>query len=87
MRVDGVPVTGDRPQDLSVPDVEKAISAMRADLPEVRSEQLRIIEVVDSDTIYLGYREAGSTFVTRYVVRRKHGQWHYTWRIAFGPRP
>jgi hypothetical protein len=71
-------------RDMPRSDIEAAITAMRADLPEVRSEQLREIEVVDTNTMHLAYREAGSSTNTRYVVKRVRGRWHYTWEIVIG---
>jgi hypothetical protein len=69
---------------LSAPEIEAAVAAMRADLPKIRSQQLTAIEVIDSNTVHLSYREAGERFATRHVVKRVRGHWHYTWEIVVG---
>ena len=63
---------------LSVAEIEAAIAAIQSDLPEVRSQKLRKIYVVDNDTICLSYGEASERFQNTYEVKRSRGRWHYT---------
>ena len=70
-----------RVHQLSAAEIEAAIAAMQHDLPEVRSQKLRTIDVVDYDTIHLSYRKAGERFDMTYEVKRIRGQWHYTGHI------
>jgi hypothetical protein len=83
LTVAGAPVSGDV-RALSAPDIQAAVAAMRADLPQVRSQQLTRIEVIDRNEVFLNYREAGERFATRHVVKRVGGHWQYTWRIVMG---
>jgi hypothetical protein len=83
IHIDGVLVTGER-QDVSESDVRAATAAMRADLPQIRSQQLTRIEVIDSNKVFLSYREEGERFSTPYVVKRVNGHWHYTGEIVMG---
>ena len=81
MRVKGAPVYG-QVHDLSVADIEAAITALRAELPEIRSQQLWQIVVVDSNEVHLSYREPGTRTGTRHIVERIRGRWHYTWEVV-----
>ena len=81
LTVAGAPVSGEV-RALSVADIEAAIGGMRSDLPQIRSQQLTEIQVIDSNTVYLAYREAGKRLATRHVVQRVRGHWHYTWEIV-----
>ena len=81
--VNGTPVSGDV-RTVSVADIQAAVAAMRADLPEIRSQQLTAIHVIDSNEVHLSYRHAGERFATPHVVKRTRGHWHYTWEIVVG---
>ena len=85
LTVSGARVSGDV-RVLSVPDIQAAVAAMRADLPQIRSQQLTRIEVMDSNTVFLSYRDTGEQFATRHVVKRVGGHWRYTWQIVMGLR-
>jgi hypothetical protein len=81
LTVNGAPVSGDV-RILFVADIQAALAAMRADLPQIRSQQLTAIEVIDNSTVYLSFRDPGARFATPHVVRRVRGHWHYTWEIV-----
>lgn len=81
LTVNGAPVSGDV-RVLSVADIQAAVAAMRADLPQIRSQQLTAIEVIDSDTVYLSYRSPETRSAIPHVVKRARGHWHYTWEIV-----
>jgi hypothetical protein len=83
LTVSDAPVSGDV-HTLSVADIQAAVATMRSDLPQIRSQQLTRIEVMDSNTVFLSYREPGEQFATRHVVKRVRGHWHYTWQIVMG---
>jgi hypothetical protein len=83
LTVDGAPVSGDA-RALSIPDIQAAVAAMRADLPQIRAQQLTAIEVIDSNTVHLSYLEPGERFPTKHVVKRARRRWHYTWEIVVG---
>jgi hypothetical protein len=68
----------------SVKEIQAAVAAMRADLPQIRSQHLTHIHVINSNTVYLSYREAGEYFSTPHVVKRVGGYWHHTGHIVMG---
>ena len=63
LTVSGAPVRGDvRRGDvrvLSPAEIEAAVAAMRADLPQIRSQQLTRIDVINRNEVFLSFREAG----------------------------
>jgi hypothetical protein len=67
---------------LPVADIQAAVAAMRADLPQIRSQQLTAIEVIDADTVYLSYLSRETRSAIPHVVKRVRGHWHYTWEIV-----
>ena len=81
LTVNDAPVSGEV-RLLSVADIQAAVAGMRADLPAIRSQQLMGIQVIDSNTVYLAYRESGSRVDVRHVVQRVRGRWHYTFEIV-----
>lgn len=81
LTVSGVPVSGEV-RVLSVAAIEAAIAGMRTDLPEIRSQQLTGIQVIDSKTVYLTYREPAKRIDIKHVVQRVRGRWHYTFEIV-----
>ncbi len=83
LTVSGAPVRGDM-RALSPADIEAAVLAMRADLPQIRSQQLTRIDVIDRNELFLSYLEAGQRFSTPHVVKRVGGHWHYTGEIVVG---
>jgi hypothetical protein len=80
LTVSGVPVSGDI-RALSVPEIQAAVAAMRANLPQIRTQHIRII---NTNTVYLSYREAGQYYSTPHEVERVGGYWHYTGHIVIG---
>jgi len=83
LTVSGAPVSGDG-RILSVPEIQSAVAAMRTDLPQIRSQHLTHIYIINSNTVYLSYREPGQYFSTPHVVKRAAGHWHYTGHIVMG---
>ena len=79
----GAPVRGNVPA-LSPADIEAAVAAMRADLPQIRSQQLTRIDVINRNEVFLSYRDAGERYATPHVVKRVGGHWHYTGHIVVG---
>lgn len=86
--VSGAPVRGNvRRGDvrvLSPAEIEAAVAAMRADLPQVRSQQLTRIDVINRNEVFLSYREAGEYYSVPHVVKRLGDHWHYTGHIVVG---
>jgi len=58
LTVSGAPVSGDI-RALSVPEIQAAVAAMRANLPQIRTQHLTHIRIINNNTVYLSYREAG----------------------------
>ena len=79
--VNGAPVSGEV-RALSVAEIQAAIAGLRADLPEIRSQQLTAIQVIDSDTVYVSYQSPETRSAIPHVVKRVRGHWHYTWEIV-----
>jgi hypothetical protein len=83
LTVSGAPVSGDV-RAVPVPDIQAAVAATRADLPQIRSQQLTRIDVIDRNTVFLSYRETGERFDTPHVVKCVGHHWHCTWEIVVG---
>ena len=69
---------------LSPAEIEAAVGAMRADLPQIRSQQLTRIDVISRNEIFLSYRQPGEYYSVPHVVKRVGGHWHYTGHIIVG---
>jgi hypothetical protein len=83
LTVSGAPVSG-HIRALSVPEIQAAVAAMRANLPQIRTQHLTHIRIINNNTVYLSYREAGQYYSTPHEVERVGGYWHYTGHIVIG---
>ena len=88
LTVSGAPVRGNvRRGDVNVlspAEIEAAVGAMRADLPQIRSQQLTRIDVISRNEVFLSYRQPGEYYSVPHVVKRVGGHWHYTGEIIVG---
>jgi len=83
LTVNGAPVRANV-RELSPADIEAAVSAMRADLPQIRTQHLTRIDIISRNEVFLSYREAGEYYAVPHVVKRVGGHWHYTGHIVVG---
>ena len=77
IRVEGVLVQGDR-QYITAEDVQRAVAAVRADSPALRTQTLRKIYVDGRDRIWLTF----SFDTSPHSVERTQGRWqanHMVW--------
>ena len=81
IHVDGVLVTGER-QQVSESDVRAAIAALKAALPELKSQILTRIRVASANEILLSYSPQRGAEATEYVVKLSNGRWKATGEIT-----